>query len=205
LASAAQAQHLRELDFQSLYAKSNVSVQEVYTFSCENNLPVESCLLSRYEYDEYGRVTLAVDFFACGRVFAEQHFEYDESGKLTRNTLQHAFNGMEEVEVTLVQDDRGHVVERMLENHIPNYWMVERMERNEAGHVLSVHHFRKLSSGTQQFWENHFLPLEAEMERRSNNTMTDIFDASGLQLLHHSFTQRGLEHITKHVYEFRDS
>lgn len=115
LATAVQAQHLRELDFHQIYAQSRVAVQEVYSYTCENNLPVDSCLISRTEYDQEGRMTMSTDYFACGRVFCKQTFTYDEEGKLATNTLRHRFNGMQDVEVekrqtntlTDVYDEQG--------------------------------------------------------------------------------------------------
>lgn len=200
LATAVQAQHLRELDFQQIYAQSRVAVQEVYSYTCENNLPVDSCLISRTEYDQEGRMTMSTDYFACGRVFCEQTFTYDEEGKLATNTLRHRFNGMQEVEVELVRNADGHVVERVLSQPIPNFWMVERMERSDRGHVLAVQHFRKQAEGTEQFWQDQFLPLDVELEKRQTNTLTDVYDEQGLLLLHHSFGKQGLTRITKHLY-----
>lgn len=92
------------------------------------------------------------------------------------------------------------MIKRVLSQPIPNFWMVERMERSDREHVLAVQHFRKQAEGIKQHWQDRFLPLNVELEKRQTNTLTDVYDEHGLLLLHHSFGEQGLTRITKHLY-----
>lgn len=196
------SQHLKMLDFQEMYAQSKVVQEDRWNYTCENNFPVDSCAYGSYQFDAEGRLVEATDHFACGRVFSRQTFEYDASGDLVRNIIYHTFNKMVPVEIDLIRNDAGQIVERILQQRIPNYWFVERIERAENGKVLAIRQFRKEGENMKQFWEQSYLPWEAEMKRRSFNTMTDIYDQKGLHLLHHVYDQRGLSRITKYFYTF---
>ena len=92
------------------------------------------------------------------------------------------------------------MIEQVLSQPIPNFWMVERVERSDRGHVLAMQHFRKQTEGTKQYWQKQFLTLDVELEKRQTNTLTDVYDEHELVLLHHSFGEQGLTRITKHLY-----
>ena len=91
------------------------------------------------------------------------------------------------------------MIERVLSQPILHFWMVEHVERSDRGHVLAVQHFRKQTEGTKQYWQEHSLPLDVELEKRQTNTLTEVYDEHGLLLLHHSFGEQGLTRITKHL------
>lgn len=196
------AQHLKYLDYQELYAKAGVESEYRYTYNCENNQPVDSCAFGIYQFNREGRITRIVDHFACGRVFSDQTFEYDREGHLVRNTIRHAFNQMNPVEIDLIRDENGFVVERIPEKRIPNYWICERIQRDDLGHIRKVTHYRREGSNVRVFWEQTYPDLAIEWAKRQRNNLTDVYDQQGLQLLHHVYDRSGLQRITKHNYTF---
>jgi hypothetical protein len=169
-----------------------------YSYACESGLPVDSCPNGQAMLNESGQVVTFLEHRACGMVCAEQHFVYDETGRLAESSVAHAFNRFEEVAfIHEYQNDQ--LISRTTSIPINGYWQKEEYIYNDKNKIIAIKQWNEQNG---QWVLREKIDLKTGKERRKN-TMSYVFDEAGLLLVHNIYVPSGLRQIDKFFYSFR--
>lgn len=200
-------QSLKELDFADRYAFLGVECIEVRQLRNTSAQGADTCLYTRLQLDGQGRVVQCTNYFACGREFSKEFFFYAGADARVPDSMLYAH----------FQDQwktRPYVLEFNTDGRVSS-----RTRMHEQGDALEREVFGYGQEGfmvkyTQERWNNgvwmlthhqDFRDRSAEMERRSENDLTHIYDLNGLPLVIQQFAQDGsLRHALLYTYRFRD-
>jgi hypothetical protein len=201
LFAPAFSQGLKPLDFADILRDAGVWKETQYRVNYKDALPVDTCLHRVMEFDANGLMTARTDYFACGRVYSTERFEYDENHKLIANEIGHVFNQFEFVPFELNYDDFGRVISRTLDEPIRSFWQSENFIYDDFG-TLTIIEQASMKSGELVVTQRDKFdcgPIKIDPK----NTMSHIFDEHGLPILDNIYDKVGLHHAIMRHYEFR--
>ncbi|MGB1032262.1 MAG: hypothetical protein ACPGWM_06595 [Flavobacteriales bacterium] len=180
-------QTLKQLDHSYHYKLSGVHTQKVM-LEHENG---PQCLEFERKFDEQGRLIEETRYFACGRVHSIQKFNYNEEGKLTRNTFSQVFMQFEEIEFDLLFNEHGQLIERSLNVPIPQGWQKETIGYHPDGSIKTCKQWIQNGEQWEVFTEQEFDTKQADQAARKKNSLSKVYDMNGLPLVHYRYTETG--------------
>jgi len=163
------------------------------------NTEVEAVQMGNAEFDTYGKMTRYTENFAKGKKMAEYVYEYDDHGKLVRNTVSLVFNDWTPVEFLLSFDAGGKLICRELAEALPNFWQKETYVYNALGVLIKSEQWYSHNGTLEAMGHREYPPSIAPKE----NSLTYIHDAKGLLMLHQFYGKSGtVEKAMKYEYEY---
>lgn len=200
-------QSLKELDFAERYASLGLEAIEVHQLRNATPQGGDTCMYKRLQLDPQGRVEQCTNYFACGREFSKEFFFYADADARVPDSIHFAsfhsgwsrrayrleYNEQGRVASRTLTSDSGEFLEREVFGYGPEGFLVKyTQERWKDGTWMLTHH-------------EDFRDRRAEIERRSENDLTHIYDLNGLPLVIQQFAQDGsLRHALLYTYRHRD-
>lgn len=173
------SQSIKELDHSERYKRAGITTQKVLIERANGG----ECLDLMRAFDSNGRIVEEVKNFACGKPYSIETFEYDASGMLSRCTYAQVFMQFRELEFTLKFNEAGQLIERSLDEDIPQSWQKETFEYDAKGTMIKSMQWVMKNDVWTLFTEQEHLPSDKENVFRAKNTMSNVFDKHGLPLV----------------------
>jgi len=183
----AQAQDLKASDYTALFAKNKIAERTWHEVKFAGSAVKDSLIKGNEKFDAQGRLIESTEFFAGGKVLAIQKFTYDAKGKMIGCTIEHAFNEMKPVEVKLVYDAKGRVIERQITEELRNYWVKETTTYNAAGIIVKTQQWFN-QNGTLQPLNNKEYPASIST---NSNSLAYLHDQRSLPVAHQFYNGAG--------------
>ncbi|MCH2199516.1 MAG: hypothetical protein MK081_12115 [Flavobacteriales bacterium] len=194
----AQEQGFAYLNWADLHANAGIrSVTEEQIFY-KNDVPVDTCLVSRAELDGEGRPVIFENYFACGRLFSREEITYTSDSTLITYACVPTRWETSRLEVT--QDDQGRIKTRTFNG--AQAWKDEFVYADD-GNIVKAIRYQKRGEQWQPIEIKKFLNKREDKEHRAENNLTYIHDQQGLLLIHNVYSNSGqLTMVRKYSYEF---
>lgn len=203
ISSSAISQSYKILDHAAFYKKHAVEHIRIERISFGGGVPVDTSLHALVTIDSEGRPISYISHFAGGRVFMEENYVYDESGKLKDIICHGRPTQGDSTTYDLTFDEQGRLQSRVLTQSDGSQKM-EFFERCKDGYITlctvqtmrggSIHHDEVLK----------FDSKEAEDSRGGESNLTYLFDMEGMLLVKNVYTGRGELHEAFH-YRYNES
>ena len=192
------SQSIKELDYSERYKRAGIATQKVLIERANG----DECLDLIRAFDSHGRIIEEVKHLGCGKPYSIETIEYDASGMLSRCTYAHVYMLFRELEFTLKFNEEGRLIERTLDEDIPQSWQKETFEYDAKGTMIKSMQWVKKTDVWTLFTEQEYLPRELDDSFRAKNTMSNVFDKHGLPLVQYRRNDKAqILATTRYKYE----
>ena len=197
ISSSAFSQSYKILDHAAFYKKQAVKHIRIDRISYSGGVPADTSLYALVTLDSEGRPLTYVSHFAGGRVFMEENFFYDESGKLKEVVGHGKPTQGDSTSYALTFDTDQRLQSRVL-THADGSQRMEFFERCKDGYITLCTVQTKRGGAMYHDEVLKFDSKEAEDSRGGESNLTYLFDMEGMLLVKNRYTDRGELHEAFH-------
>lgn len=190
-ATSLSAQSLKHLDWSDLYKTAKVTQLQVDMVKYTNNQAEDYCLKEVIHFDHRGRVTHVQNYFACGKLFSEECFFYDQRGKLEKMTFSGRECRWDTLQYSIKLDDKERIIERSMVDKVSGQATRDLYTYGKEGDIIKWQKQRKFADNWRDAESKVFLDYIADRKKRSKNSVSHVYNNSGLLLTESSVEQDG--------------
>jgi hypothetical protein len=182
------AQILKHLDLSDLYRNASVERLEVNVVKYVNNAAQDSCMREVVRFDYLGRVTRVQNYFACGKLFSEEHIYYNDNGKVEKMTFSGKECRWDTLEYTLTRDDKNRIVMCSMRDSISQQSRREVFTYGQEGNIIKWQKQRLFADNWSDSEQKIYPDYVTDRKKRTKNTVSHIYNRDGL-IINESFVQ----------------
>lgn len=189
--TSSSAQSLKHLDWSDLYKTAKVTQLQIDMVKFNENHAEDSCLKEVIRFDHRGRVTHVQNYFACGKLFSEECFYYDQKGKLEKMTFSGRECRWDTLQYAIKLDDKERIIERSMVDEVSGQATRDLYTYGKDGDIIKWQKQRKFADNWRDAESKVFLDYIADRKKRSKNSVSHVYNNLGLLLTESSVEENG--------------
>jgi len=175
-----KSQSLKHLDLSDLYKNASVERLEVNVLKYVNNEAQDACVREVVRFDCLGRVTRVQNYFACGKLFSEEHIYYNDLGKVEKMTFSGKECRWDTLEYTLTRDDKSRIVTCSMRDSISQKSTREVFTYGQEGDIIKWQKQRLYADNWRDSEKKTYPDYVTDRKKRTKNTISHIYNRNGL-------------------------
>lgn len=204
------AQSMKYLDWSAIHARNGVRKVTIEHIDYEQKSPKDTTLVAEVYLDGSGRPTEYVTYFAGGRLFSREFFQYQADTALPHNLVAIHYASRETqwdtIPFVLERDLQKRVARRELLLNNGQRGVAENYTYGPAGYLVQCDKERRVGQAWDQMEQISFLSQQQDRAHRRENNLTYIYNMDGLLLIRNLYDAMGeLRRVRKYSYDYNDT
>jgi hypothetical protein len=192
------AQDLKPLDHAAQYKKHHVKSRDTFKVKYLAQNKKDSTLTAHEEFNAKGQLIRFIEYYSKGEQMAIYTYEYNEAGKIIKNTVSLVFDGWKEKELQLTHDAKGRLLSRELPESVPNFWKKETFSYSPTGILTKSEQWYEVAGVAKPLNHKDYPPDMIQKD----NSLNQIYDTKGLLIIHNQYVNGKIAFADCYSYSY---